>query len=89
MEYYVIAVLVFVIIIMLYILITQKQNAGPSIKYKKSNKKRFCPLCRTELNNEDDCVIGDYTNIDGRTKVYIYGCNYCLRGKKRGKRLYL
>ena len=73
------------IVFLLYFLFQNKTRAQS--KYR-ARLKRVCPLCGSRLG-DDDCVIGEYTNIDGKKKVYIYGCNYCLKGHKHGKKISL
>ncbi|NLJ05916.1 MAG: hypothetical protein GX435_09505 [Exilispira sp.] len=53
----------------------------------KSEKLRICPLCGSKLTKGTDCVVGEYLIVNGKKKVYIYGCNYCYKGNKTGKRI--
>ncbi|HQM89008.1 MAG: hypothetical protein KBG82_06320 [Spirochaetes bacterium] len=53
----------------------------------KNDKLRICPLCGSRLTKDNDCVVGEYLIVNGKKKVYIYGCNYCYKGNKTSKRI--
>lgn len=76
----------FIVFLFFYLLyFTKKFNFSNN---ENKNIKRVCPLCGSKLG-PNDCVIGEYIVIDGKKKVYIYGCNYCLKGNIHGKRISL
>ena len=82
MEIIIIVILSIINIWLLYFLFSKSSvNKGKSSVNKKAI--RICPLCGSRLTKPDDCVYGEYFEADGKKKIYIYGCNYCYKGKKR------
>lgn len=81
MEIIVIIILSILNLVLIYLIFTNKKEKVKVNKQKKQ-KKRICPLCGSILTQPDDCLYGEYFEADGKKKVYIYGCNYCYKGKK-------
>ncbi|MCX8059431.1 MAG: hypothetical protein N3A58_08470 [Spirochaetes bacterium] len=88
--YIVIIILSFLVVLLFFyiIYITNRNLTNSKDNPNLKNIKRVCPLCGSKLG-QNDCVLGDYIVVDGKKKVYIYGCNYCLKGNIHGKRISL
>lgn len=87
MELFIIILLSLFSIFLLYKLIGEKKQY---VKMNKKTKKKYirkCPLCGSLLDNPGDCVLGEYSEVEGKKKVYLYGCNYCYKGKKHSYRI--
>jgi|YNPMSStandDraft_1061717.scaffolds.fasta_scaffold33151_2 ABC-type antimicrobial peptide transport system permease subunit len=67
----------------------EKENFNETESKKRENKnseqglkKRFCPLCGSELG-ENDSIYAEMYEGESRPKVIIHGCRYCYKPSGR------
>lgn len=67
----------YAVVVLLIGIMVVKMKIGQETQ--DATSRRYCPICRTELDQEDRLFADEMTNSEGYTELRIKGCNHCFK----------